>query len=264
MSFKEELKQRKEYFRKQYSKEEILKTFQFMLKRMEKANEIKGELAGIKITQIEGETITVEAKTKGSNQIRIYKVNLAFDQMENEEFSREAKIASPKRKGEIVELKSGASNEEKEGYYEETIDIWDEQEEREKRIETIQKTNYFIEKYPKETILKIADIMIKNSFTSGEIQGELQERKIAKIEDMTVVVAIKTKEKEEIKIYRLNLDFNQMKNMTYRKEAKVNSPVRAKTVIELKGNISSKEKESYYDTIPDFWDVTAKEMKEKE
>jgi len=263
MSFKEELKPKKDYFMKDYKKEEIEKTFQFMLKRMRRAKEIEGEIEGIKITQIDGDIITIETKTKNSDKIKIYRISLEFNKMENEEFTREAKIASPERIGEVIELKPEATNEEKESYYEETIDIWDEKEERVKRIENIQKTNYFIEKYTKDTILKIADIMIGNSVKWGEIEGQVQERKIVKIEGMKVTVAIKTKEKEETKIYRLNLNFNQMENISYQKEAKVNSPVRAESAIELKGNISKKERESYYEELPDFWDITINGMKKE-
>lgn len=263
MSFKEELKPKKDYFMKEYKKEEIIRTFQFMLKRMGKAKEIEGEIGDIKITQIDGITITVVAKTKESNPIRMYKVSLEFDKMENEGFTREAKIASPERIGEVIEITPEASDKEKENYYEGTIDVWDEKEERTKRIEEIQETNYFTETYKKETILKVADIMIENSIKSGEIQGQVQERKIVKIENMTVSVAIKTKEEEQTKIYRLNLNFNQMKNNFYRNEAKINSPIRAEAAIELKGDSTKEEKENYYEELPDFWDMTTKKGKEE-
>lgn len=50
MSFKEDIKV-KDYFMEDYSKQEILKTFNFMLKRIEKTGEIEGEIEDTKITR---------------------------------------------------------------------------------------------------------------------------------------------------------------------------------------------------------------------
>lgn len=264
MSFREELKPKKDYFMGNYEKEEILRTFEFMLERMKRAGEIQGKPQDIKMTEIDGPIITVQVKTNENGRTRIYRVSLEFSRMENSNFSRKAKIASPERNGEVIELMENDGEEEKEKYYEEkVIDIWDEKEARTKRIEEIQETNYFVEKYKKETILKIVDIMIAHTIRLDEIQGKVLARKIIKIEGMKVEVAVKTKDKEEIRIYRLDLDFQQMKNITYRKEAKVNSPVKANRIVELQGGKSQEEKEDYYGSFPDFWDMKEKEMKEQ-
>lgn len=50
MSFKEDIKI-KDYFTRDYTREEILKTFNFMLRRMANTGEIEGELEDIKITR---------------------------------------------------------------------------------------------------------------------------------------------------------------------------------------------------------------------
>ncbi len=265
MSFKEDLKPKKDYFTENYEKEEILKTFQFMLERMRRMGEIQGKVEEIKIAEIDGNIITVQTKTKDSGKTRIYRVSLEFSQMENSNFSRKAKIASPERNGEIIELMEKDSEEEKEKYYgEKIIDVWDEKQARAKRIEEIKETNYFVEKYKKEAILKTVDIMIAHNIRLDEIQGQILSRRIINIQGMKVEVAIKTKHKEEIKIYRLDLDFNQMNNIAYRREAKVNSPVKTNRIVELQGNASQEEKENYYSRFPDFWDMKEKEIKEQE
>lgn len=50
MSFKEDIKV-KDYFIEHYSKQEILNTFDFILKRIEKTGEIEGNLEDTKITR---------------------------------------------------------------------------------------------------------------------------------------------------------------------------------------------------------------------
>lgn len=50
MSFKEDIKV-KDYFIKDYSEQEILKTFNFILKRIEKTGEIEGNIEDTKITR---------------------------------------------------------------------------------------------------------------------------------------------------------------------------------------------------------------------
>lgn len=50
MGFKDDIKI-KDYFMKDYSREEILRTFTFMLNRIEKTGEISGELKETKITR---------------------------------------------------------------------------------------------------------------------------------------------------------------------------------------------------------------------
>lgn len=50
MSFKEDIKV-KDYFMEEYSKQEILNTFNFMLKRIERTGEIEGNIESTKITR---------------------------------------------------------------------------------------------------------------------------------------------------------------------------------------------------------------------
>lgn len=50
MGFKEDIKI-KDYFMKDYSREEILRTFTFILKRIEKTGEIEGNIENTKITR---------------------------------------------------------------------------------------------------------------------------------------------------------------------------------------------------------------------
>lgn len=255
MSFREEIKVKKDYFMKDYTKEEILRIFTFMLRRMGRTEEIDGELEEIKITQIDGDIITVETKMKDEAQTRLYKFSLQFDKMENKEFSREAKIASPERIGKAVELKETATNEEKDMYFEEVVDYWDEKEKINERIEKGQKPENFFERYTKENIIKIADVMIETSINSEEMQGRIEDRKIVKIEDTTVSIVIKTKDNKEIvRVYRLNLDFDKMKNVSYTNDAKISSVIRVGSAIELKNQIGNEEKEEYYDRLPDFFD----------
>lgn len=255
MSFKEEIKQKKDYFTKVYTKEEILRTFHFILKRAGINGEVQGKTEEMKITQIDGDVITVQAKIKDKNDIRLYRLSLQFNQMENEELTREAKIASPERYGEVVELKTTISNEEKQVYYEETVDYWDEKEEREEKIENLQQTNHLMETYKKEDLLRIVDRMLQTSANSQELYGQIQERKIVRIEGNTVSVAVKTKDMEQIvRVYVMNLDFNKMPNISYRKDAKIASPLRMGAIKEVKGIKGNAERQDFYNRIPDFWD----------
>lgn len=50
MSFKEEIKV-KDYFMKNYSEQEILNTFNFIIRRMGKTGEIEGKFESAKITR---------------------------------------------------------------------------------------------------------------------------------------------------------------------------------------------------------------------
>lgn len=50
MSFKEDIKA-KDYFMEDYSKQEILNTFDFILKRIERTGEIEGNVENTKITR---------------------------------------------------------------------------------------------------------------------------------------------------------------------------------------------------------------------
>lgn len=50
MSFKEDIKV-KDYFMEDYSKQEILNTFDFILKRIERTGEIEGNVENTKITR---------------------------------------------------------------------------------------------------------------------------------------------------------------------------------------------------------------------
>lgn len=258
MTFKDDIKV-KDYFMKDYTRKEIVDTFRLMIGRMERVGELEGNLQDIKIVQIEGNIITVETKMKDTNDIRLYKVSLQFNQMENEEFTREAKIKSPERYGEIVELKRDTNNEEKRKSFEETKDYWNEAEEIEKRIERQIKTSNLIEKYGQENITKIVDIMLQNSISSEEILGNVLDRKIVKIEGTTVSVAIKTKDDEKIRIYRLDLDFNKMQKIGYTDKAKIESPMRIGFAKELQNDISDDKKAIYYDNLKDFWNKDDKE-----
>lgn len=258
MTFKDDIKV-KDYFMKDYTRKEIVDTFRLMIGRMERVGELEGNLQDIKIVQIEGNIITVETKMKDTNDIRLYKVSLRFNQMENEEFTKEAKIKSPERYGEIVELKRDTNNEEKRKYFEETKDYWNETEEIEKRIERQIKTSNLIEKYGQENITKIVDIMLQNSISSEEILGNVLDRKIVKIEGTTVSVAIKTKDDEKIRIYRLDLDFDKMQKIGYTDKAKIESPMRIGFAKELQNDISDDKKAIYYDNLKDFWNKDNKE-----
>jgi len=254
MGFRDEIKVKKDYFTKEYTKNEILRVFNFMLKRVERSGEILGETQDIKITQIDGEIITVEAKMKQKNDIKLYRFSLEFNKMEKEEFTKEAKIASPERVGKAIELKSSATNNEKEEYYQGVIDCWDEKEEREKKIIREQEISNFIEKYKKENILNTIDVIIENSLKYGDITGEVIEKKIVKIEGEVVSVAIKTKDNQEhIKIYRLNLDFDKTNTILYTDKAKVSSVTRVGSTKELQTQMSDREKQQYYDRIPDLF-----------
>lgn len=258
MTFKDDIKV-KDYFMKDYTRKEIIDTFTLMIERMGNIGELEGNLQDIKIVQIEGNVITVETKMKDTNDIRLYKVSLQFNQMENEEFTREAKIKSPERYGEIVELKRDTNNEEKRKYFEETKDYWNESEEIEKRIERQIKTSNLIEKYGQENITKIVDIMLQNSINSEKILGNILDRKIVKIEGTTVSVAIKSKDDEKIRVYRLDLDFDKMQKIGYTDKAKIESPMRIGFAKELQNDISDDKKEIYYDNLKDFWDKDDKE-----
>lgn len=50
MSFKEDIKA-KDYFMEDYSKQELLNTFNFILKRIERTGEIEGDVENTKITR---------------------------------------------------------------------------------------------------------------------------------------------------------------------------------------------------------------------
>lgn len=265
MSFREEIKVKKDYFMKDYTKEEILRIFTFMSKRMGRTEEINGELEEMKITEIDGDIITVETKMKDEDKTRLYKFSLQFDKMENQEFTREAKIASPERTGKAIELKETATEEEKEMYFEEVVDYWDEKEKINERIKKAKQPENFFERYTKENIIKIADVMIETSINSEEMQGKIVDRKIVKIEETTVSVVIKTKDnKEQIRVYRLNLDFDKMKNASYTNDAKISSVIRVGSAIELKNQIGNEEKEDYYDRLPDFFDKEKEEAEVEE
>lgn len=264
MSFKEEVKLKKDYFTEAYTKEEILRTFHSMLNRAGRKGELKGQLEEIKITKIEGDVITVEARMQDKEEIRLYRFSLQFTKMENENFEREAKIASPERYGEAIELKVTADNKEKQMYYENVIDYWDEREEREKKIREVQETNQLLEKYKKEDLLNIVDTMLQTSANSKEVLGEIVERKIIKIEGNIVSIAVKTKDVEEIRIYVMSLDFNKMKTMGYREGAKISSPQRIAAAREVKGIAGNEKKQEFYDRIPDFWDKSVEEQRKEE
>lgn len=184
--------------------------------------------------------------------------------MENEELTREAKIKSVQRVGKAIELKEKTTIEEKEEYYQGLTDYWQEKEESKKRIRDIQESNKLMSNYTKEDLLQIADTMIETSSKTEELIGEVQDRKITKIKGNQVTVTIKTKDNKEIvRVYNMNFDFDKMTNITFSKEARIASPMRAGSAVEVKNIIGNNEKEEYYNRIPDFWDKTD-EQKEKE
>lgn len=175
--------------------------------------------------------------------------------MKNEELTREAKIKSVQRVGKTVELKKNTTNEEKEEYYQGVNDYWEEREESKKKIRDIQESNKLMSNYTKGDLLEIADTMIETSSKTDELIGEVQDRKITKIEGNQVTVAIKTKDnKEIIRIYNMVLNFDKMNNITYHKEAKVASPMRVGSVVEVKNIEGNAKKEEYFNKTPDFWD----------
>ena len=264
MGFKEEIKVKKDYFTKSYTKNEILKVFNYILDRSKRTGEVLGDTKHIKITQIDGDVITVEAKMVDNQNIRIYRFSLRFNKMENEEYTREAKIASPERIGSAVELKESISNKEKEEYYQGVVDYWDDKEEREKRILREVEISSFLEKYKKEDILNTVDTMIENSINSGEVLGQVVDRKIAKIEGNMVTVAIQTKDGEEhIRIYRMNLHFDKMNSILYSDKAKVSSLTRTGSTIELQSDMNNEQKQKIYNKLPDLLTTTEMEIEEK-
>lgn len=184
--------------------------------------------------------------------------------MENEELTREAKIKSVQRVGKAVELKEKATDEEREEYYQGVTDYWQEKEESKKRIRDIQESNKLMSNYTKEDLLKIADTMIETSSKTEELIGEVQDRKITKIEGNQVTVTIKTKDnKEIIRIYNMDLDFDKMTNITFSKEARIASPTRAGSAVEVKNITGNNEKEEYYHKIPDFWDKSDEQVRKE-
>lgn len=184
--------------------------------------------------------------------------------MENQELTREAKIKSVQRVRKAVELKEKSTNQEKEEYYQGVTDYWEEKEEHKKKIRDIQESNKLMSNYTKEDLLKIADTMIETSSKTDELIGEVQERKITKIEGNQVTVTIKTKDnKEIIRIYNIDLDFDKMRNITFSKEARIASPMRIGSAVEVKNIIGNNEKEEYYNKIPDFWDKSNEQVKEE-
>lgn len=184
--------------------------------------------------------------------------------MENNELTREAKIASIQRVGEAVELKKTSTAEEKEEYYQGVADYWVEKEERQKRIRDIQESNKLMSNYTKENLLQIADTMIETSSKTDEILGEVQDRKITKIEGNQVTVTIRTKDnKEIIRIYNMDLDFDKMTNITFSKEAKIASPTRIGSAVEVKNIEGNDKKQEYYDKMPDYWDKNQEENQQE-
>lgn len=184
--------------------------------------------------------------------------------MENGDLTREAKIKSVQRVGEAVELKKTATAEEKEEYYKGLTDYWVEREENKKRIRDIQESNKLMRNYTKEDLLQIADTMIETSSKTDEILGEVQDRKITKIEGNQLTVTIRTKDnKEIIRIYNMDLDFDKMTNITFSKEARIASPMRVGSAVEVKNIEGNDKKEEYYDKIPDFWDMSDEQIKEE-
>ena len=180
--------------------------------------------------------------------------------MEDEKFSKEAKIKSPQRIGKAIELKANTTTEEKEGYYQRVTDYWEEKEEGQKRIKDIQEANKLMSNYTKEDLLKIEDTMIETSSKTDELIGEVQDRKITKIQGNQVTVTIKTKDnKEIIRIYNMDLDFDKMTNITYSKEARIASPMRAGSAVEVKNIQGNDKKEEYFNKITDFYDKNIEE-----
>lgn len=184
--------------------------------------------------------------------------------MENEELTREAKISSVQRVEKAVELKKAATTEEKEEYYKGVSDYWIEKEDGQKRIREIQEANKIMSNYSKEELLQIADTMIETSSKTDELIGEVQDRKITKIEGNQVTVTIKTKDdKEIIRIYNMDLDFNKMTNISYSKEARIASPMRLGSAVEVKNIEGNTKKEEYYNKVSDFWDKNIKQNQEE-
>lgn len=184
--------------------------------------------------------------------------------MENGELTREAKIKSVKKVGKAIELKEKATTEEKEEYYQNVTDYWMEKEEGNKRIRDIQESNKLISNYTKEELLQILDTMIETSSKTEELIGEVQDRKITKIEGNQVTVSIKTKDnKEIIRIYNMDLDFDKMTNITFSRQARIASPIRIGSAVEVKNIIGNSEKEEYYDKIPDFWNNSMEKNQEE-
>ncbi len=184
--------------------------------------------------------------------------------MENNELTREAKIKSVQRVGKAIELKEKATAEEKEKYYEGVTDYWVEKEEGQKRIKDIQEANKLISNYTKEDLLQISDTMIKTSIKTEELIGQVQDRKITKIEGNQVTVTIKTKDnKEIIRIYNMDLDFDKMTNLTYGKGARIASPIRVGSAVEVKNIEGNDQREEYFDKIADFWDKSEKQKNQE-
>ncbi len=184
--------------------------------------------------------------------------------MENKELTRQAKISSVQRIEKAVELKQKATNEEKEQYYQNVTDYWMEKEKGQKRIRDIQETNKLMSNYTKEDLLKIADTMIETSSKTDELIGEVQDRKIIKIQGNQVTVTIKTKDnKEIIRIYNMDLDFEKMTNITYSKEARIASPMRIGSAVEVKNIGGNNKKEEYFNKIADVYDKNIEENQEE-
>lgn len=184
--------------------------------------------------------------------------------MENEEITKEAKIKSVQRVGKAIELKEKATNQEKEEYYQSVNDYWTEKEEGQKRIRDIQEANKLMSNYTKEDLLQIADTMIETSSKTEELIGKVQDRKITKIEGNQVTVSIKTKDnKEIIRIYNMDLDFDKMTNITFSKEARIASPMRIGSAVEVKNIEGNDKKQEYYDKIPDYWDKNIEENQQE-
>lgn len=184
--------------------------------------------------------------------------------MENEELTREAKISSVQRVEKAIELKKTATTEEKEEYYKGVSDYWTEKEDGQKRIREIQEANKIMSNYSKEELLQIADTMIETSSKTDELIGKVQDRKITKIEGNQVTVTIKTKDnKEIIRIYNMDLDFNKMTNISYSKKARIASPMRLGSAVEVKNIEGNTKKEEYYNKVSDFWDKNIKQNQEE-
>ena len=184
--------------------------------------------------------------------------------MENEELTREAKIASPTRVDKANELLKKANNTEKETYYQGVSDYWEERGEGQKRIREIQELNKLMSNYTKEELLQISDTMIQVSNNSGEILGYILERKIVNIEGNLVTVAIKTKDIEGImRVYKMDLDFDKMKNIIFSKEAKIASPMRSGSAVEVKNIGGNDKKEEYFNAIPNFWDKNVEQNEQQ-
>lgn len=258
MAFKDDLKF-KNYFTKDYTKEEVLKTFKRIIGRFERTGEMEGKLEDIKIVQISGKVITVETKMKDSNDIRLYRMSLEFPQMENEEFSREAKIASPERIGKIIELNI-EGNDKKIQYFEEKVDYWRNQEDISQDIEDTINVNKFIEKYGKDNIKILVMTILGNSSKSGDILGKIQSYKIVEIGETDISVAVKTEDDKKVRIYRINLDLDKIKNIGYSDKAKANSVTRKGSTIELQSSMKEEEKIEYYNNLPNIFGKSEEEQ----